>query len=80
MGYFDSIYSDDDLPHRAKAVYMYLQDRMDSQRQGHIEPVYRKISDSGKGRTSPPRGRRALLLDRGEVHGGPPGREHFRFR
>ena len=33
MGYFDSIYSDDNLPHRAKAVYMYLQDRMDSQRQ-----------------------------------------------
>lgn len=24
MGYFDSIYSDDSLPHRAKAVYMYL--------------------------------------------------------
>ena len=23
MGYFDSIYSDDNLPHRAKAVYMY---------------------------------------------------------
>lgn len=33
MGYFDSIYSDDSLPHRAKAVYMYLQDRMDGQRQ-----------------------------------------------
>ena len=33
MGYFDSIYSDDSLPHRAKAVYMYLEDRMDSQRQ-----------------------------------------------
>ncbi len=33
MGYFDSIYSDDSLPHRAKAVYMYLRDRMDSQRQ-----------------------------------------------
>lgn len=33
MGYFESIYSDDSLPHRAKTVYMYLQDRMDSQRQ-----------------------------------------------
>ena len=33
MGYFDSIYSDDSLPHRAKAVYMYLQERMDGQRQ-----------------------------------------------
>ena len=32
MGYFDSIYSDNSLPHRAKAVYMYLQDRMDTQR------------------------------------------------
>ena len=26
MGYFDSIYSDDSLPHRAKAVYIYLKD------------------------------------------------------
>ena len=33
MGYFGSIYSDDNLPHRAKAVYMYLRDRMNSQRQ-----------------------------------------------
>ena len=32
MGYFDSIYSDNSLPHRAKAVYMYLQDRMDTER------------------------------------------------
>lgn len=33
MGYFDSIYADDSLPHRAKAVYMYLWDRMNDQRQ-----------------------------------------------
>lgn len=33
MGYFESIYADDSLPHRAKAVYMYLQDRMNGQRQ-----------------------------------------------
>ena len=33
MGYFESIYSDDSLPHRAKAVYMYLRDRMNAQRQ-----------------------------------------------
>ena len=26
MGYFDSIYSDDSLHHRAKAVYIYLKD------------------------------------------------------
>ena len=32
MGYFDSIYSDNSLRHRAKAVYMYLQDRMDTER------------------------------------------------
>ena len=29
MGYFSSIYADDRLPHRAKAVYMYLKDRAD---------------------------------------------------
>lgn len=29
MGYFSTIYSMD-LPHRAKAVYMYLKDRTDS--------------------------------------------------
>ena len=28
MGYFTSIYSED-LPHRAKTVYMYLRDRAD---------------------------------------------------
>lgn len=33
MSYFDTIYADSSMPHRAKAVYMYLQDRMDSQRQ-----------------------------------------------
>ena len=33
MGYFESIYADDSLPHRAKAVYMYLEDRMNGQRQ-----------------------------------------------
>ena len=32
MSYFDTIYSDDSLPHRAKVVYMYLKDRMDSER------------------------------------------------
>ncbi len=32
MGYFESIYSDDNLPHRAKAVYMYLRDRMNGER------------------------------------------------
>lgn len=32
MGYFESIYSDDSLTHRAKAVYMYFRDRMNSER------------------------------------------------
>lgn len=33
MGYFESVYADDRLPHRAKTVYMYLQDRMNTERQ-----------------------------------------------
>ena len=33
MGYFESVYADDHLPHRAKTVYMYLQDRMNTERQ-----------------------------------------------
>ena len=33
MSYFDTIYADSSMPHRAKAVYMYLQDRMNGQRQ-----------------------------------------------
>ena len=27
MSYFGTIYADEDLPHRARAVYMYLRDR-----------------------------------------------------
>ena len=27
MSFFGSIYADPDLPHRARAVYMYLRDR-----------------------------------------------------
>ena len=123
MGYFDSIYSDDNLPHRAKAVYMYLRDRMDSQRQcwpgirriasdlrlsrstvkralNELErsdylrrerrnrdhwciTAHRlslKIAHCANGPTPPPGGGVALLLDRGVVHGGPPGREHFKDR
>ena len=43
MGYFESVYADDRLPHRAKTVYMYLQDRMNSQRQ--CWPGIRRIAD-----------------------------------
>lgn len=31
MGYFESVYSDNLLPHRAKSVYMYLKDRSDKE-------------------------------------------------
>ena len=31
MGYFETIYSDNLLPHRAKSVYMYLKDRSDKE-------------------------------------------------
>ena len=43
MSYFESIYLDDSLPHRAKAVYMYLRDRMNDQRQ--CWPGIRRIAD-----------------------------------
>ena len=32
MGYFQIIYADTDLPHRARSVYMYLRDRSDAER------------------------------------------------
>lgn len=31
MSYFGTIYADTELPHRARAVYMYLRDRSDAQ-------------------------------------------------
>lgn len=41
MGYFTSIYAED-LPHRAKAVYMYLRDRAD--RDGRCYPAINTIA------------------------------------
>lgn len=41
MGYFDSIYSSD-LPHRARAVYMYLKDR--TNKDGICLPSIRTIA------------------------------------
>ena len=32
MSYFNKIYQDEDLPNRAKLVYVYLHDRMDSEK------------------------------------------------
>lgn len=32
MGYFRNIYDADELPHRARSVYMYLRDRSDAER------------------------------------------------
>ena len=42
MSYFASIYADTELPHRARAVYMYLHDRADGQ--GHCWPGIKRIS------------------------------------
>ena len=41
MGYFSTIYAED-LPHRAKAVYMYLKDR--SNQQGQCYPAIGTIA------------------------------------
>lgn len=41
MGYFSGIYSED-LPHRAKTVYMYLKDR--SNQQGQCYPAIGTIA------------------------------------
>lgn len=41
MGYFDSIYSSD-LPHRARAVYMYLKDR--TNKDGTCWPSIRTVA------------------------------------
>lgn len=42
MSYFDSIYSDSDLSHRARSVYMYLHDR--SSRDRSCWPSIRTIA------------------------------------
>lgn len=41
MSYFGSIYAED-IPHRAKAVYIYLRDRMNSE--GFCWPSVRRIA------------------------------------
>lgn len=48
MGYFSSIYADDRLPHRAKAVYMYLKDRSDKNGQSWpgIKTIGRELNIS----------------------------------
>lgn len=42
MGYFRSIYDADELPHRARSVYMYLCDRSDAERK--CWPSVKRIS------------------------------------
>lgn len=42
MGYFDSVYADETLPHRAKTVYMYLHDRGGTT--GNCWPGIRRIA------------------------------------
>lgn len=48
MGYFSSIYADDRLPHRTKAVYMYLKDRSDKNGQSWpgIKTIARELNVS----------------------------------
>ena len=42
MSYFGTIYAEDELPHRAKAVYMYLRDRSDAE--GKCWPGVKRIA------------------------------------
>lgn len=42
MSYFDTVYSDGELPHRAKAVYMYLRDRANAA--GKCWPSVKRIA------------------------------------
>lgn len=70
MGYFNSVYSSD-LPHRARAVYMYLKDRANKDETPigpHFETAY-----------FPPRGKYAVLLRWGPSHDATPRRENFRI-
>ena len=51
MGYFDSIYADTELPHRCKAVYIYLRDRANAS--GSCWPGIKTIaSDLGLSRST----------------------------
>ena len=51
MSYFGTIYADTELPSRARAVYMYLRDRADSE--GKSWPGINTIaSDKRKSRTT----------------------------
>lgn len=46
MSYFGSIYSDAGLPHRARAVYMYLHNRADAKKQcwPSIQTISRELA------------------------------------
>lgn len=63
MSYFQKLYENGELPHRAKLVYLYLHDRMDKERKawpgnqndrcGSVAvPQHRKASYSGSGKSS----------------------------
>lgn len=39
MSYFGTIYADTELPSRARAVYMYLRDRADSEGSRRLRPT-----------------------------------------
>jgi len=46
VGYFECVYSDNLLPHRAKSVYMYLKDRAD--KEGKCWPGLKTIASDLK--------------------------------
>ena len=46
MSYFQKLYENDELPHRAKLVYLYLYDRMDKEKKAWpgIKTIARELS------------------------------------
>ena len=46
MSFFGTIYADEELSHRAKAVYMYLRDRSDAE--GKCWPGVKRIAEDLK--------------------------------
>ena len=59
MSYFQKLYENGELPHRAKLVYLYLHDRMDKERKAWpgiktiAVPQHHKASYSGSGKSIP---------------------------
>lgn len=47
MSYFDTIYADHLLPHRARTVYMYLRDRGDAQQKYGFRQTSEEFLEDG---------------------------------